>query len=138
MEKHLREQKGIKVHLSKHTCYRTMYEYVTCPSEKKPQSQLDTEPWISPGHPAPEDLPAADPRLQALWRARTSNAQSAREQEDSQSKQSLACFPDVVRHFGNKRGPEKTVLRQEGRSAPHLRPKIICASQILGSGNASG
>ena len=59
-----------QVHISKHQCYRTMWDYVSTPTTKKPAEELDTAAWTSPNHPAPEDLPMPDVGLQQAWAAR--------------------------------------------------------------------
>ena len=71
VEKHLREVQGIKVHIAKHTCYCTMYDYITTPTAKKPEGEIDKDAWSSPNHPAFVDLPAPDTRMMALWNSRT-------------------------------------------------------------------
>ena len=48
-----------------------MYTYTHDESNRKPQSELDTQIWYSPGHPTRADLPPAPAQhLQDLWRAR--------------------------------------------------------------------
>ena len=70
VEKHLREVKGIKVHISKHPCYKTMFDYISKATAKKPASEIDGDAWSSPGHPPEHELPEPDPRMFALWQAR--------------------------------------------------------------------
>ena len=63
---------ALEVHISRHPCYRTMWDYLRTPSERKPASELDQgSPFLSPGHPAPEALVAPPPHLREAWRART-------------------------------------------------------------------
>ena len=79
LERHLREVRGIKVHFSAHTCYRTAYEYLTKPTRKKPVEEIDQNPYAAPGHPREEDIPQPAPHLQAAWQARTQAAAAQRE-----------------------------------------------------------
>jgi len=55
-----------------------MYEYLTTPTAKKPQSELDPAPFRSEGHPAPEDIPAPPENLRRAW-AGCSGARQRRE-----------------------------------------------------------
>ncbi len=53
--------------MSLHSCYATMFDYITSATERKPPEELDPAPWVSPGHP--EHVPAAPAHLQYAWRA---------------------------------------------------------------------
>ena len=94
VEQHLREVKGIKVHIAKHPCYKTMFEYISKATAKKPASEIDTQPWTSPGHPPEHEIPEPDARLMAMWRARTAASQQAKQSEESMK---VLEFYDVVR-----------------------------------------
>jgi hypothetical protein len=78
VEQHLRREHRIKVHISKHQCYRTMYDYLTQATPRKPQEELDSQAWFTPNHPAAADLPEPPPHLLAAWRARTAAVQEQR------------------------------------------------------------
>ena len=49
--------RSAQVQVSKHHCYRTMYNYVHSATAHKPAEHLDREIWYSPGHPNVADLP---------------------------------------------------------------------------------
>ena len=70
-----------------------MYNYISEPTIKKPQGELDNDAWTSPGHPALEDLPLPPPHLQRAWQQR---AQQAAPQETDKG-MSVLEFYDVVR-----------------------------------------
>ena len=91
VEKHMREVLGIKVHISRHPCYRTAYDYVSTATDKKPEAEIDKDFYMSAGHPAFQDLPEPDERMLALWRARG--------KADEQKTESMKVleFYDVVR-----------------------------------------
>lgn len=93
VEKYLREVKGIKVHISKHPCYRTMFDYISTPSAKKPQGEIDADAWTSPGHPPAEELPRPDPKLTAMWAARARGKQAGTKDESMK----ILDFYDLVR-----------------------------------------
>ena len=94
VEKYLREAKGIKVHVSKHPCYRTAYDYISTATQKKPESEIDKDFFMSPGHPPIEELPQPDPQMLALWRARSEATKEGDKKEESMK---VLEFYDVVR-----------------------------------------
>ena len=51
-----------------------MHNYISEPTVKKPQGELDTDAFTSPGHPALEDLPLPPPHLQRAWQQRAQQA----------------------------------------------------------------
>ena len=60
MKRLFREKHNIALHFSdSHDYYWTTFVYITVPSDKKPVSGIDPEPWLSPGHP-----PVADALLE--------------------------------------------------------------------------
>ena len=79
VEQRLRSEQRINVHISKHQCYRTMFDYLTQPTERKPFAELDNQLWRTPGHPEPENIPLPPPHLVAAWRARAQDAPQGRE-----------------------------------------------------------
>jgi hypothetical protein len=44
-----------------------MWNYISDASTKKPQAELDRDPWTSPNHPPLEELPLPEAHLQRLW-----------------------------------------------------------------------
>jgi len=46
----------VQIHAACHDGYTSMYNYIRKPSAKKPLSELDAEPYLSPGHPRGEAL----------------------------------------------------------------------------------
>lgn len=59
------------MHVAKHQCYRTMYDYVHVATARKPAAELDAAVWYSPGHPARDELPPVpQEHLRGLWSAR--------------------------------------------------------------------
>jgi len=93
VEKHLREVHGIKVHVSKHSCYRTMYDYITTATTKKPESEIDKDFYISPGHPPVEQLPLPERSLMAAWSARSATSRDRKTDESMK----IIEFYDLVR-----------------------------------------
>ena len=50
MKRLFREKHNIALHFSdSHDYYWTTFVYITVPSDKKPVSGIDPEPWLSPG-----------------------------------------------------------------------------------------
>ena len=45
------EKYRIHLHAVAHDCYTTMYQYLRAPTPRKPLSELDPDPYYSPGHP---------------------------------------------------------------------------------------
>ena len=70
-----------------------MYDYITTPTAKKPEGEIDKDAWSSPNHPAFVDLPAPDTRMMALWTSRT---QASVDKKKDESMKVLE-FYDVVR-----------------------------------------
>ena len=59
------------MHVAKHQCYRTMYDYVHVATPRKPAAELDAAVWYSPQHPARDELPPVPAEhLRGLWGAR--------------------------------------------------------------------
>ena len=54
------------MHISKHSCYRTMFDYISVATQKKPAGELDNNAWTSPNHLALNQLPAPPANLQTI------------------------------------------------------------------------
>ena len=76
VERYLREHLHIKVHFSAHSCYRTMWDYVTKPTRRKPAPELDTQMWKTDGHPADAEIPHPLRKLQSAWVGRGQQARA--------------------------------------------------------------
>jgi len=83
-----------KVHISKHQCYLTMWDYLSVPTTKKPQTELDAAAWTSPGHPALAELPYPPEHLQRAWQQR---AQQARQPAGEKKSMQVLEFYEVVK-----------------------------------------
>ena len=50
------EKYNIQLNAVAHESYTTMYQYLRAPTDRKPLSELDPTPFLSPGHPKGADL----------------------------------------------------------------------------------
>ena len=70
-----------QVHVAKHQCYRTMYDYVHVATARKAAAELDADVWYSPDHPARDELPPVpQEHLRGLWSARAARGAGAERQ----------------------------------------------------------
>ena len=80
------------MHISKHSCYRTMFDYISVATQKKPAGELDNNAWTSPNHPALNQLPAPPANLQTMWQARGNKARRQAAGESVESMKVLEFY----------------------------------------------
>lgn len=73
-----------------------MWNYLSVATTKKPQEELDQDPWTSPDHPPLEELPLPPAHLQRAWAQRGEGAKQRSSEGDPKSMQVLD-FYDLVR-----------------------------------------
>ena len=73
-----------------------MWDYLSKPSSKKPQGELDQDPWTSPRHSPLEELPLPPEHLRRLWQSRGEGAKRRAERGDGETMKVLD-FYDLVR-----------------------------------------
>ena len=92
-----------QVHLSKHQCYRTMYDYLSVATSKKPVSELDSTAWTSPAHPPLSELPLPPEHLQPAWSVRGVGARRRSEAPGDESMTVLGFYDLMREHRENIR-----------------------------------
>jgi len=107
--------------MSKHQCYRTMWDYISEHTTKKPASEIDRSPWTSPGHPPIDTLPLPSAQLQRAWQART--RQAAQESETDSVSMKIPEFSDLVRSLPSQARDEDDLwtLAEEQKAAGNRR-----------------
>ena len=70
-----------------------MWNYLSEPTTKKPQTEIDGAAWVSPGHPPLDQLPLPPEHLQRAWQQRGQQSGSAASDKGMQ----VLEFYDVVR-----------------------------------------
>ena len=94
-----------QVHLSKHQCYRTMYDYLSVATSKKPVSELDSAAWTSPAHPPLSELPLPPEHLQRAWSARGVGARRRSEtSSNSTMRVQITVTEMLCKRFSSPRG----------------------------------
>ena len=128
------------MHISKHSCYRTMFDYISVATQKKPAGELDNNAWTSPNHPALNQLPAPPANLQTMWQARGNKArrQAAGESVESmkvlefydfcrQHKQSQKFhFPWRAQNCFHRRALYYEQEKQSQRPTQHETKHVVC------------
>jgi len=112
IEKGLRTTHGVKVHFSKHTNYRSMCEYLTKPSKRKPRASLDNRPYFSTSHPELSEVYArACHNFNALKSAWEGRHNACAEKGSERAEKPPRGYPTVVRYVldSGLRGPEGAV-----------------------------
>ncbi len=86
-----------QVNVSTHNCYRTMWDYLSLATAKKPADHLDHEAFQSDGHPAVDELSAPSSNLQKAWAARGAKVSSAEGDTGKPRRFGVLEFYDSVR-----------------------------------------
>ena len=86
-------RKGVPLNAVAHDGYVQMFEYVRKPSARKPLSELDAEPYLSPLHPRDEDLAV----LLAAGRHAAAGPTGRRQGQDGGKRERAPALFEVVR-----------------------------------------